>query len=64
MLTARIGGVVYSRTQAMLDYYGVSEASAIARDNGGYLINGSDLMDANKWFTAVGSGDTVPQYYT
>ena len=64
MLTARIGGVVYSRTQAMLDYYGVSEASAIARDNGGYLINGTDLMDANKWFTAVGSGDTVPQYYT
>ena len=64
MLTARIGGVVYSRTQAMLDYYGVSEASAIARDNGGYLINGSDMMDANRWFTAVGSGDTVPQYYT
>ena len=26
--SARLGGVVYSRTQAMLDYYGVSEASA------------------------------------
>ncbi|MGM9748618.1 MAG: SusC/RagA family protein, partial [Candidatus Cryptobacteroides sp.] len=46
------------------DYYGVSEASAIARDNGGVIINGNDLMDANKWFTAIGSGDTVPQYYT
>ena len=64
MLTARLGGVVYSRTQAMLDYYGVSEASASARDNGGVYINGSDLIDANKWYTAIGSGDAVPQYYT
>lgn len=64
MLTARLGGVVYSRTQAMLDYYGVSEASSSARDNGGVYINGSDLIDANKWYTAIGSGDAVPQYYT
>lgn len=64
MLTARLGGVVYSRTQAMLDYYGVSEASAAARDNGGVYINGSDLIDANKWYAAIGSGDAVPQYYT
>ncbi len=64
MLTARLGGVVYSRTQAMLDYYGVSEATASARDNGGVYINGSDLIDANSWYTAIGSGDTVPQYYT
>ena len=64
MLTARLGGVVYSRTQAMLDYYGVSEASASARDNGGVYINGSDLIDANKWYTALGSGAAVPQYYT
>lgn len=64
MLTARLGGIVYSRTQAMLDYYGVSEASAEARDNGGVYINGNDLIDANKWYTAIGSGDTVPQYYT
>lgn len=64
MVTSRLGGVVYSRTQAMLDYYGVSEASALMRDNGGVYINGSDLIDANKWYTAIGSGDTVPQYYT
>lgn len=64
LLTARLGGVVYSRTQAMLDYYGVSEASAISRDNGGVLVNGgADLIDANRWYTAIGSGDTVPQYY-
>jgi TonB-linked SusC/RagA family outer membrane protein len=64
LFTARLGGIVYSRTQAMLDYYGVSEASALARDNGGVYINGdADLIDANKWYTAIGSGDTVPQYY-
>lgn len=64
MLTARLGGVVFSRTQAMLDYYGVSEASALARDNGGVVINGSDLIDANTWYTAIASGNAVPQYYT
>ena len=64
MLTARLGGVVFSRTQAMLDYYGVSEATATARDNGGVMVNGSDLVDANTWYTAIATGDVVPQYYT
>ena len=48
----------------MLDYYGVSEVSAAARDAGGVMINGGDLVDANKWYTAIGSGNSVPQYYT
>lgn len=47
MVSARLGGVVFSRTQAMLDYYGVSEVSAAARDAGGVMINGGDLVDAN-----------------
>ena len=64
MVSARLGGIVYSRTQAMLDYYGVSEVSAVARDAGGVMINGGDLVDANKWYTAIGSGNSVPQYYT
>ena len=64
MITARLGGVVFSRTQAVLDYYGVSEASAVARDNGGVLINGTDMIDANKWYTAAAGGNVVPQYYT
>ena len=64
MVSARLGGVVFSRTQAMLDYYGVSEVSAAARDAGGVMINGGDLVDANKWYTAIGSGNSVPQYYT
>lgn len=64
MVSARLGGVVFSRTQAMLDYYGVSEVSAAARDAGGVMINSGDLVDANKWYTAIGSGNSVPQYYT
>lgn len=64
MVTARLGGVVFSRTQAMLDYYGVSSVTADARDAGGVVINGNDLVDANKWFSVVGGGTSVPQYYT
>ena len=28
------------------------------------VINGGDLVDANKWYTSVSGGNTVPQYYT
>lgn len=35
LFTARIGGIVYSATEAAMDQYGVSERSALARDNGG-----------------------------
>ena len=64
LVTARLGGIVYSSTQAVLDYYGVSEASAVARDNGGVYINGGDRVDANKWFTSVGGSNPLPQEYT
>ena len=64
LLTARLGGVVYSATQAVLDSYGVSEATAAARDNGGVVINGNDMLDAQKWFTVVGADSGIPQYYT
>ena len=64
MITGRFGGVVFSRTQAVLDYYGVSEATAVARDNGGIIINGSDVVDANTWYSAAAGGDVIPQLYT
>ena len=64
LLTARLGGVVYSATQAVLDSYGVSEATAAARDNGGIVINGNDMIDAQKWYTVVGADSGIPQYYT
>ena len=64
LITARIGGIVYSSTQAVLDYYGVSEASAAARDAGGVYINGGDRVDANKWYSSVGGSNPLPQEYT
>ncbi|MCD8193445.1 MAG: TonB-dependent receptor, partial [Tannerellaceae bacterium] len=36
MVSARLGGIVVSPTQAILDGFGVTEATAIARDQGGY----------------------------
>ena len=64
LFSGRIGGVCYSATQASLDLYGVSEASAAARDAGGVLVNGRELMDAQKWYQAIGSQSGLPQYYT
>ena len=64
LFTARIGGICYSATQANLDLYGVSEASAAARDAGGVLINGREMVDAQKWCQAIGSQSGLPQYYT
>lgn len=64
MVAARIGGIVYSRTQATLDYYGVSEASAAARDAGGVWINGGDQIDAQDWYGKVAAENGIPQLYT
>ena len=64
LVTARIGGIVYSATAAAMDQYGVSESSAVARDNGGVLVNGRNRVDAQTWFTAIGSQSGLPQYYT
>ena len=64
LFTGRIGGVCYSATQANLDLYGVSEASAAARDAGGVLINGRETIDAQKWYQAIGAQSGLPQYYT
>ncbi|MDE6507444.1 MAG: TonB-dependent receptor [Alistipes sp.] len=64
LFTGRIGGICYSATQANMDLYGVSEASAAARDAGGVMINGREMVDAQKWFQAIGSQSGLPQYYT
>ena len=64
LFTARIGGICYSATQANMDLYGVSEASAAARDAGGVLINGRQTIDAQKWYQAIGAQSGLPQYYT
>ncbi|MBL1407244.1 SusC/RagA family TonB-linked outer membrane protein [Sphingobacterium sp. C459-1T] len=63
-IAARFGGVVYSATQAYMDYYGVSEASAQARDDGGIIINGTDRVNAEAYYNVVGLNSGIPQFYT
>ena len=64
LFSGRIGGICYSATQANLDLYGVSEASAAARDAGGVLVNGREWVDPQKWYQQLGSQSGLPQYYT
>lgn len=64
LLSARIGGVVYSATQAAMDQYGVSAVSAAARDRGSVLVEDTFYVDPQIWYTAVGSSSGLPQYYT
>lgn len=63
LISARLGGIVYSATQARLDNFGVSEASALARDNGGVMVDGYSI-DPYKWYSVVGADSGIPQYYT
>lgn len=64
MVSARFGGIVYSATQAALDLYGVSEASAKARDNKYVKVNGNDFLTPESWYSTIGASDGIPQYYT
>ena len=64
LFSGRIGGICYSATQANLDLYGVSEASAEARDRGSVTVNGRDRIDPQKWYQTVGAQSGLPQYYT
>lgn len=56
LIAARLGGIVMSPTQAILDGYGVSEASAAARDRGG-VPNGNDMIDAQQYYSIVGQAE-------
>lgn len=56
VLTARVGGLVYSATQGILDFYGVSENSAALRDNGGMPVNFGKL-DAQSWYQTISTAN-------
>lgn len=62
LFNARLGGVVVSKTQAVIDYYGISQATADARDNGGALVNGK-LIPAKEYYQTIGSGSGVLSQY-
>lgn len=55
LFTGRVGGVVVSNTQAIMDAFGVSKATADARDAGGVLVNGRPIP-AREYYQVVGSG--------
>lgn len=61
LFTARLGGIVISQTQATLDQFGVSEASAIARDNGGVVL-GNYTVDPQAYYEAVRGLDSYYVY--
>ena len=62
LFNARLGGVVVSKTQAVMDYYGISQATADARNNGGALVNGK-LIPAKEYYQTIGAGSGVLSQY-
>lgn len=56
LINARVGGIGVSMTQAMMDAYGTSKASADARDAGGVMINGYLVPAAQKYYQTIGTG--------
>lgn len=55
LFTGRVGGIVVSNTQAIMDAFGASQASADARDAGGALVNGRPVP-AKEYYQVVGTG--------
>ncbi len=62
MFSARLGGIVLSQTQAILDEYGVSQASADARKAGGIAV-GNGRIDAQGYYSVVGGASPVWSEY-
>ena len=56
VLSARVGGLAYSATQGVLDYYGVSSITANARDNKGVPTN-NGKVDTQKYYQTIGTGE-------
>ena len=64
MITARVGGIGASMTEAILDTYGMSVRTAEARDNGGALVNGQRIPAQAYYETIGGQGtNAVGAYY-
>jgi TonB-linked SusC/RagA family outer membrane protein len=71
LIDGRFGGKVMSVTQAVLDWYGVSEESAKARDNGGVNIHAvnkdgspyAGKIDAQTYYTTIGGRAGIGEMY-
>lgn len=55
LVTARVGGIGVSQTQAVMDYYGASQATAESRDRGGVVNINGNLIPATDYYNVVGA---------
>ena len=71
LIDGRFGGKVMSVTQAVIDRFGASQATADARDAGGVTTNAvledgsryTGTIDPEKYYVAVGGRDGITQAY-
>lgn len=64
LLDLRYGGKVLSQTQAEMDLYGVSEATAQARDKGYVMLEGHRIDNVKNFYkNVVGGRAGVTEYY-
>ena len=63
LFTARLGGVAISKTQAVMDYYGVSQDTADAREKGWFEFNGMKTSDVQGYYQVLGRDSGVMSQY-
>ena len=63
LFTARLGGIAISKTQAILDYYGISQDTADAREKGYLEFNGMRSYDIQGYYQTLGVRDGVMSQY-
>ena len=63
LINARFGGIVTSATQAVLDQFGVSQATADARDRGYVEVAGGVKVDPQKYYEVVANQQLMGYYY-
>ena len=55
LFTGRFGGVAISKTQSVLDYYGISQDTADAREIGYLTFNGMKNYDIQTYYQTIGT---------
>ncbi|MEG1543611.1 MAG: TonB-dependent receptor, partial [Tannerellaceae bacterium] len=63
LIDGKIGGNIVSQTQCRLDEYGVTKATADARDNGGVDLGNGQKMDAKAFYSSIASVEGSKDLY-